>query len=72
MDKNLDLIQSQKVTHVSVIGAYEASEIRILLCNIGESLATIRYFDNELPADIINNTAFARADMNMNIYNQTF
>lgn len=48
----------------------ETREIRKLLRNIEKQLAAAGYSDDELPADGINNIAFARVNMKNNIYDQ--
>lgn len=48
----------------------EAREIRKELRKIEKQLAAVGYSEDELPAEVINNIAFARANMKMNIYDQ--
>lgn len=50
--------------------AKEAREIRKGLREIEKNLASLGYSEDELSADIVNNIAFARANMKMNIYDQ--
>ena len=50
--------------------AKEAREIRKGLREIEKKLASLGYSEDELSADIVNNIAFARANMKMNIYDQ--
>ena len=50
--------------------AREAREIRKQLRQIEKQLLAAGYSEDELPADILNNIAFARANMKMNIYDQ--
>lgn len=50
--------------------AKEAREIRKGLREIEKKLASLGYSEDELSADVINNIAFARANMKMNIYDQ--
>ena len=50
--------------------AREAREIRKELRSIEKQLAAAGYSEDELSADVINNIAFARANMKMNIYDQ--
>lgn len=50
--------------------AKEACEIRKGLREIGKKLASLGYSEDELPVDVVNNIAFARANMKMNIYDQ--
>lgn len=48
----------------------EAREIRKELRKIEKQLAAVGYSEDELPAEVINNIAFARANMKINIYDQ--
>lgn len=48
----------------------EAREIRKELRKIEKQLAAVGYSEDELLAEVINNIAFARANMKMNIYDQ--
>lgn len=48
----------------------EAREIRKELRSIDKQLANAGYSEDELSSDVINNIAFARANMKMNIYDQ--
>lgn len=50
--------------------AKEAREIRKGLREIEKKLASLGYSEDELSADIVNNIAFARANMKINIYDQ--
>lgn len=50
--------------------AKEAREIRKELRGIEKQLALLGYSEDELSVDIINNIAFARANMKINIYDQ--
>ena len=50
--------------------AKEAREIRKGLREIEKKLASLGYSEDELSVDILNNIAFARANMKMNIYDQ--
>lgn len=50
--------------------AKEAREIRKRLREIEKQLAALGYSENDLSVDVINNIAFARANMKMNIYDQ--
>lgn len=50
--------------------AKEAHEIRKMLREIEKQLAILGYSENDLSVDVINNIAFARANMKMNIYDQ--
>lgn len=48
----------------------EAREIKKELRRVEKQLANLGYAEDELPANVINNIAFARANMKMNIYDQ--
>lgn len=48
----------------------EAREIRKELRSIDKQLANAGYSEDELSSDVINNIAFARANMKMNVYDQ--
>ncbi len=48
----------------------EAREIRKELRGIERQLASLGYSEDELSSDVINNIAFARANMKINIYDQ--
>lgn len=50
--------------------AKEAREIRKDLRRIEKSLASLGYSEDDLSLDVINNIAFVRANMKMNIYDQ--
>ncbi len=50
--------------------AVEAREIRKSLRGIEKQLAAAGYSEDELSVDVVNNIAFARANMKMNIYDQ--
>lgn len=50
--------------------AKESREIRKNLRGIEKQLAALGYSEGELSADVINNVAFARANMKTNIYDQ--
>lgn len=50
--------------------AREAREIRKELRRVEKQLAAAGYSEDELPSEVINNIAFARANMKMNIYDQ--
>jgi prophage maintenance system killer protein len=50
--------------------AREAREIRKSLRSIEKQLAAAGYSENELSVDVVNNIAFARANMKINIYDQ--
>lgn len=50
--------------------AREAREIKKSLRSIEKQLADAGYSEDELPIEVVNNIAFARANMKMNIYDQ--
>ena len=50
--------------------AREAREIHRELRSVEKQLAAAGYSEDELPADVVTNIAFARANMKMNIYDQ--
>jgi hypothetical protein len=50
--------------------ARETREIRKELRHIEKQLAALNYSEGELPAHVVSNIAFARANMKMNIYDQ--
>lgn len=61
---------TEELYNLLLRNAREAHEIRKSLRSIEKQLATAGYSEDELSADIINNIAFARANMKMNIYDQ--
>ena len=63
-------VYSEELYNLLLRNAREAREIRKSLRSIAKQLAAAGYSDNELPANVINNIAFARANMKMNIYDQ--
>ena len=63
-------IYTEELYNLLLRNAREAREIRKSLRSIEKQLAAAGYSDNELPADVMNNIAFARANMKMNIYDQ--
>ena len=63
-------IYTEELYNLLLRNAREAREIRKSLRNIEKQLAAAGYSENELSADVVNNIAFARANMKMNIYDQ--
>ena len=63
-------IYTEELYNLLLRNAREAREIRKSLRRIEKQLAAAGYSEDELPADIITNIAFARANMKINIYDQ--
>lgn len=63
-------IYSEELHNLLLRNAREAREIRKSLRSIEKQLAAAGYSEDELSADVINNIAFARANMKINIYDQ--
>ena len=63
-------IYTEELYNLLLRNARESREIRKSLRNIEKQLAAAGYSENELSADVVNNIAFARANMKMNIYDQ--
>ena len=63
-------IYTEELYNLLLRNSREAREIRKFLRNIEKQLAAAGYSENELSADVVNNIAFARANMKMNIYDQ--
>lgn len=61
---------TEELYNLLLRNAREAREIRKELRSIDKQLANAGYSEDELSSDVINNIAFARANMKMNIYNQ--
>lgn len=61
---------TEELYNLLLRNAREAREIRKELRSIGKQLANAGYSEDELSSDVINNIAFARANMKMNIYDQ--
>ena len=61
---------TEELYNLLLHNAREAREIRKELRGIEKQLAAVVYSEDELSADVINNIAFARANMKMNIYDQ--
>ena len=63
-------VYTDELYNLLLRNAREVREIRKKLRHIEKQLAAIGYSEDELSADVINNIAFARANMKMNIYDQ--
>lgn len=61
---------TEELYNLLLRSAREAREIRKELRSIDKQLANAGYSEDELSSDVINNIAFARANMKMNIYDQ--
>ena len=61
---------TEELYNLLLRNAREAREIRKSLRSIEKQLAAVGYSEDALSADVINNIAFARANMKMNIYDQ--
>ena len=61
---------TEELYNLLLRNAREAREIRKSHRSIEKQLAAAGYSEDELPAEVINNIAFARANMKMNIYDQ--
>lgn len=61
---------TEELYNLLLRNAREAHEIRKELRSIDKQLANAGYSEDELSSDVINNIAFARANMKMNIYDQ--
>lgn len=61
---------TEELYNLLLRNAREAREIRKELRRIDKQLANAGYSEDELSSDVINNIAFARANMKMNIYDQ--
>ena len=61
---------TEELYNLLLRNAREAREIRKELRSIDKQLANAGYSEDELSSDVINNIAFARANMKMNIYHQ--
>ena len=61
---------TEELYNLLLRNAREAREIRKELRSIDKQLAHAGYSEDELSSDVINNIAFARANMKMNIYDQ--
>lgn len=61
---------TEELYNLLLRNAREAREIRKELRSIDKQLANAGYSEDELSPDVINNIAFARANMKMNIYDQ--
>ena len=63
-------VYTEELYNLLLRNARETREIRKQLRNIEKQLAAAGYSDDELPADVTNNIAFARVNMKNNIYDQ--
>lgn len=63
-------LYTEELYNLLLRNAREIRTIRKELRHIEKELAKAGYSENELPADVVNNIAFARANMKMNIYDQ--
>ena len=63
-------IYTEELYNLLLRNAREAREIRKSLRSIEKRLAAAGYSEDELPADVITNIAFARANTKINIYDQ--
>lgn len=61
---------TEELYNLLLRNAREAREVRKELRSIDKQLANAGYSEDELSSDVINNIAFARANMKMNIYDQ--
>lgn len=61
---------TEELYNLLLRNAREVREIRKELRSIDKQLANAGYSEDELSSDVINNIAFARANMKMNIYDQ--
>ena len=61
---------TEELYNLLLRNAREAREIRRALRRIEKKLAEAGYSEDALSADVVNNIAFARANMKMNIYDQ--
>ena len=63
-------VYTEELYNLLLRNAREAREIRKVLRSIEKKFAEVRYLEDELSADVINNIAFDCVNMKMNIYNQ--
>lgn len=63
-------VYTEELYNLLLRNSREAREIRKELRSIDKQLANAGYSEDELSSDVINNIAFARANMKMNIYDQ--
>ncbi len=61
---------TEELYNLLLRNAREAREIRKELRSIDKQLANAGYSEDKLSSDVINNIAFARANMKMNVYDQ--
>ena len=63
-------IYTEELYNLLLRNAREAREIRKQLRRVEKQLAAAGYSEDELSVEVVNNIAFARANMKMNIYDQ--
>lgn len=63
-------VYTEELYNLLLRNAREIREIRKQLRNIEKQLAAAGYSEDELSVDVVNNIAFARVNMKMNIYDQ--
>lgn len=63
-------VYTEELYNLLLRNAREARQIRKELRSTEKQLAAARYAEDELSVDVMNNIAFARANMKMNIYDQ--
>ena len=63
-------VYTEELYNLLLRNAREAREIHRELRSVEKQLAAAGYSEDELPADVVTNIAFARANMKMNIYDQ--
>jgi len=63
-------VYSEELYNLLLRNAREAREIKKELRKVEKQLANVGYSEDELPAEVIKNIEFARANMKMNIYDQ--
>ena len=61
---------TEELYNILLRNSREIRNIRKELRRIEKELASLGYSDDELPADVMKNIAFARVNMKMNIYDQ--
>ena len=63
-------VYTEELYNILLRNSREIRNIRKELRRIEKELASLGYSDDELPADVMKNIAFARVNMKMNIYDQ--
>lgn len=63
-------LYTEELYNILLRNSREIRNIRKELRRIEKELASLGYSDDELPADVMKNIAFARVNMKMNIYDQ--